>query len=99
MYDRLTADEMRAAYALCAPGVGTMSRIVRFVSFETGFSVAEIRGMSRFRPLSRARQTAMWRASQAGLSLTQIGNFLSRDHTSVLYGIRAVENRMKEQAT
>jgi len=68
----------------------TMADIIADVSRRTGVPVIEIRGLSRFKSISHARQIFMAEAYATGrFSLPQIGRFLGgRDHTTILSGIR-----------
>ncbi|MBI1682359.1 helix-turn-helix domain-containing protein [Caulobacter hibisci] len=82
-------------------GVGriTMPIVLEAVSGAYGVSVEELRGPKRQRRISLARQHAMWLMNGLPhLSLPMIGRFLNRDHTTVLFGIRAHERRVAEQA-
>ena len=72
---------------------GPMREIVAQVSRETGVAVADIMGDSRNRNIASARQRAMFIGHERGLSTSQIGAYLSRDHTSVLHGIRREKER------
>lgn len=64
--------------------------LVRDLAAERGFSVAEMTGGSRTRPVAWARQHAIWLiARETGLSLAQIGLIFNRDHTTILHSIRA----------
>lgn len=80
---------------IVCPGSAQMSEIVASVAKVAAVPVAEIMGTSRLRKVARARQLAMWHGRQAGLSYPQIGQFLNRDHTSVMNGVRRVEQLMK----
>lgn len=91
------AYEVEAArVALChAPMAGLIGQ----VSADTGVPVSDILSADRTQPIAHARQLCMWLGRDAGISISQIGRALGRDRKTVLHGIRAVENRMKEQAT
>lgn len=69
-------------------------RIVRQVASEYNVSPDDILGPCRERVFVVARQEAMRRASDEGLSLVRIGNAMRRDHTTVLHGIRAAKARL-----
>lgn len=76
------------------------SRIVIEVAIKHGFTGPEITSSRRFVPLVAARHEAMWRLSkETSMSLPAIGRKLGgKDHTTVLYGIRRHEERMRQQA-
>jgi chromosomal replication initiator protein len=88
--------------ALHAVGFGdgrhTLDEIIELVCNAYGVSREELGGRSRKQRIVRPRQTAMYlcrRYSEA--SLKEIGHQLSRDHTSVMYSIDAVEKRILER--
>ena len=60
-------------------------------------SVTDLMSKSRSRPLTQARHIAMYLTRECtGLSLLKIGEiFGGRDHTTVLHGIRKVEDEMR----
>lgn len=54
--------------------------------------VEQLRGRSRDAHLTEARHVAWWILHTGGWSLPAIGELMHRDHTSVLHGVRRVEN-------
>lgn len=73
--------------------------ILREVAAKHGFTVPEMLSARQDRKLAAARQEAMWRMSkETTMSLPAIGRRLGRDHSTVLYGIRAHERRLRERA-
>lgn len=66
--------------------------IVRDVLRGTDTTAAELRGVTRRKAVVKLRQFAMWRMSrELGWSLTQIGRYFNRDHTTALHSIRTVD--------
>lgn len=55
-------------------------------------TVADITGYSRKRHIVRARWAAAWLMRRRGMSLPQIGRHLNRDHTTIFYALRKMEN-------
>lgn len=77
----------------------TMRELADQVAFANGISVAALRGQGRCRFLAWPRQEFMYRAHvESRKSLTQIGAFLGRDHTTVLHGVRRHKERMEAAA-
>lgn len=73
----------------------TMEQISEVVAEEFGVSVAELKSKSRLRRMCAPRQVAMWLGRKLTLgSLEDIGRFFERDHTTVLYGMNRVYDRM-----
>jgi chromosomal replication initiator protein len=64
-------------------------------------STADLTSKSRSRPLTQARHIAMYLMRECtGLSLVKIGEiFGGRDHTTVLHGIKKVEDEMRARDT
>jgi hypothetical protein len=62
------------------------------VAAESGVSVDELLGRSRQKYVVWARQRAMLRLRKGGWSLPAIGRVFGRDHTTVLYGVRKMED-------
>lgn len=58
--------------------------------------IGEVLGQSRTRPAVLARWSVMRRLRNDGFSTTQIGRWLDRDHSTVIYGLR---NEAMAQAT
>jgi chromosomal replication initiator protein len=70
------------------------------VSAHFGLSPADLIGKSRSRPLTTARHIAMYLLrEQNGLSLIRIGEWFHRDHTTVMHGIRKVEQMMRARGS
>lgn len=79
----------------------TMRKIAEAVAEEYRVSVTEMRGDGRRKYIVHPRQAAMWRMWQVKrddgvrkYTLTQIAGFFSRDHTTVIHGIRRHQNRL-----
>lgn len=71
-----------------------MLRIAREFAAINGLRVADLKGASTKRPISWARQDLMALLHSKGHASTSIGRFLGgRDHTTVLYGIKASRAR------
>ena len=58
------------------------------VETDTGVRVDELVGTSRMPVVSRARHELMARLRAANWSLHQIAEYLRRDHTTVMYGLK-----------
>lgn len=70
----------------------TVDQILEAVSVTFGYSVDDLLGSSRSKPLVMARQTAMFACREfLGLSYPQIGKALNRDHTTVMHGCKKIE--------
>jgi chromosomal replication initiator protein len=82
----------------------TAQQIIRRVASKHRVGIEEMLGPTRRRPMAYARQEAMWRLRrlrrQDGaqrFSYPQIAHLLGReDHTTVIYGVKAYEQRMVE---
>lgn len=82
----------------------SMRGILASVAHAHDVSLEDLRGPSRKRRFTFPRQEAMWRIRQVRVSaggyrysLPQIGEFLGRDHATVLHGVRTYEARLAAQ--
>ncbi len=81
-----------------APRAKSVDEIVKLIARSFNVDLAELRGPSRQRKFVRPRQIAMYLSRRyTDASLKEIGNALSRDHSSVVYAIEAVEKRVVEK--
>ena len=80
------------------PWVG---RLAQAVADEWGVSAAELIGKSRQSLLIRPRFVLDWTVKQAAsdYALAQIGRLLGRDHTTIIYSIRRVNEWRKAEET
>lgn len=74
--------------------------IIREVADKYGITLQQILGARRSANIAAARQEGYWRADrECGASLPQIARAFNRaNHTTVWYGIRRHEERMKKEA-
>ena len=77
----------------------TVNRILDATADLFNFSVEQITGGSRRRPLVDARQIAMYvTRNMTDLSYPEIGRaFGNRDHTTVIHAVRKIEHHMAER--
>jgi chromosomal replication initiation ATPase DnaA len=92
---RVMQAETVAGRALRLDGISLM---VVDVAAEAGVSAAAILGPRRDKHIAQARQAVMYLARLEGHSLSDIGRAMGRDHTTVLHGIKAHEERLKREA-
>jgi chromosomal replication initiator protein len=79
------------------PRAVTVSDIQAVVAEAFGVSVADIRSARRSQQYVRPRQIAMYLARElTDSSLPRIGDGFCRDHTTVLYAVRRVAERIRE---
>lgn len=75
-----------------------LHEILRDVSFDTGLSIANIRGRQRNRPNVDARTIFSLRARDEGYSFPEIGLFLGMHHTTVVHMVQKVESTSFKQS-
>lgn len=90
---QIIRDALNRARPTALAEVRLATRFAAKVAYETGISVAAMRGPSRKSDIVRARWAAMYAMRQAGHSFPSIGRFFNRDHTSVIHAIKAMEGR------
>ena len=66
---------------------------------EAGVTVADLTGPLRFREIVVARQVLCYLLRRQGLSLSQAGRLIGRDHASVLWSLRRVADAMAAPRT
>jgi len=84
--------ETLRAQSLAAAWPGSLDAIDRLIEFETGLTLAALRGKSRARRLARPRQLGMWLARMTtSASYPAIARHWHRsDHTTALHAYREV---------
>lgn len=75
------------------PSLKTMRDIAGIVAAANGLTIKELTGPSRNRHIAWPRQRAWLLCREKGLTLTQIGRFFRRDHTTIMAGIAAAKKR------
>lgn len=81
--------------ALCAMHrVPKAEEVIDACAAAWGVTTAAIRGKARPEAIIAPRQAAMYLMRAAGLSFPAIGRALLRDHATVIYGCRVVEDRL-----
>ena len=65
-----------------------MTLLLQQVSSETGVTCDQILGDQRHRFVVDARQRLMAECHLLGYSTAEIGRFIGRDHTTVMYALR-----------
>lgn len=77
----------------------SMAGIALHVAESHGLTVEDLKLRCSVHEIAHPRQEAMWRMRQTGrFSLPQIGRFFDRDHTTVLWAVRAYERRLLKDA-
>lgn len=87
----ISQDEYRAAFGRLEYHSSLLDELAAEICTETGLTLADIRGHDRRRYFVRARQLLMFKARQAGISISEIGRFVNRDHTTVLHGVNRIQ--------
>ena len=86
---RRLLDMWEARLRIRVPHHLSMTTIAREVALRTGVPVEAMQGPSRVAWITEARHEAMYRCRhEAHCSLTMIGRYFNRDHTTVLHAIR-----------
>jgi hypothetical protein len=65
-----------------------MGMLAKEICAKHGVTLKEMRTIRRFKKLTTARQEFCWRAyDELGFSMTQVGNYLRKDHTTVVHAV------------
>ena len=62
----------------------------------SGRSIAELTSVKRDKITAQARQAVMWQAHSKGVSYSSMARFFKRDHTTVMHGVKAAAQRIKD---
>lgn len=93
----LSADDIKRCRDISNRELGIVRQIASQVAEATDVPFKAIMGVRRDARTVQARQLVMYIARREGLSLQRIGRVMNRDHTTVLHGIRAEEQRRRLQ--
>ena len=75
----------------------TLADIIRKAAKMSGYSVDQIKGECRHRPMCRVRFAVYKIAYSRGYSYVRIGRELKRDHTTVISGAKVCEEYTKRE--
>lgn len=74
-----------------------LAELVQHVVAEAyAISPKDIMAAGRHKAQAEARQVFMMLMREHGLSTTEIGRLLSRDHTTVVQGVQSIKRRLEE---
>jgi hypothetical protein len=89
-----------APVRLPSPPMPSMRAVAEAVAAKHGLTLEDLIGRSRIRSVAWPRQEAIWEVRrQTDKSLTNIGRFFNRDHTTVIHSCAAHASRMKAPST
>ena len=76
----------------------SVQSVIREVAFRTGTTPDLLKGPRRSRPLAYPRQLAFLLSASLcpHTSIVKISKEFNRDHTTVLYGIKRAQTRLRE---
>lgn len=98
---RLLASELERIHDEIISEGMSAKEIILSVAIEHNVQIADIVGSSREKPITRARQLAMWevRKRRPNLSTTQIGKIFNRDHTTVIHALQKIQKEKDAEAS
>jgi chromosomal replication initiation ATPase DnaA len=76
----------------------TTEHLVSATSFMFGVDRADLFGSNRTARVAEARQVLAWALRRANWSLESIGDFLHRDHTTIIYAVKVIERKAARSA-
>lgn len=89
----LADDDLARCAAIAEIGAGAVRPYVNAVAEATGIPAWVFYGRGKKKKIAEARQLVMYLANRGGMSLSDIGRALNRDHTTVMHGVRAEAKR------
>ena len=76
-------------------GLAKMASLLQATAAVTGIGVRDLRGTLRFQNICRARQIFFWLCRHyTSCSFPQIGNYLGKDHSTVVHGVQKVSRSL-----
>jgi len=70
---------------------------VAIVAQRYGITPSVIMSKSKCQSSVAPRQEVFWLARQAGLPWQQIANYFGMDHSTIIHGVKAVDERIKRE--
>lgn len=71
-----------------------INQITDFICRELNTDISVLRQPTRRREIRSLRQCAMYLLDKCGFGPTEIGRYLLKDHSTVIYSVKTVENDM-----
>lgn len=68
-------------------------QLVTATSFMFGVDRSDLLSSNRTARVAEARQALAWALRQANWSLEAIGEYLHRDHTTIIYAVKVIERK------
>lgn len=90
-----TREEAIAAWNCRNTGEKTMGGIFRRLAADNGVTLDDLRGVSRVRKIAWPRQQGMLECRRIGMTYGQIADYLFRDKSTIISGIREAKKRDK----
>ena len=70
-----------------------LESLLDFICKLLGVTVEEAKGNVRYAEIVRARQIYCYFAREMGFTFSKVASVINRDHATVIYGCKVVENR------
>jgi chromosomal replication initiation ATPase DnaA len=70
-----------------------LESLLDFICKLLGVTVEEAKGNVRYAEIVRARQIYCYFAREMGFTFSKVASIINRDHATVIYGCKVVENR------
>lgn len=90
-----TREDAIVAWNTRGTGEKTMGGIFRRLATDNGITLDDIRGVSRVRNIAWLRQQGMLESRRLGFTYGQIADYLFRDKSTIISGIREAKKRDK----
>lgn len=89
----LSVDDLERCREIAEAGARKVKPFVNAVSEATGIPAHLFYGRRRTAHISQARQLVYFLAHQSGISLSDIGRAMNRDHTTIMHGVQREKKR------
>lgn len=94
----LTPEDMGRCQAIAEIGIGLIKPIVNAVADATSIPPHVIYGRKKTKNINEARQLVYFLAHRSGMSLSDIGRAMHRDHSTIIHGVQREQSRRNAQA-
>lgn len=94
----LTPEDLDRCQAIAEIGIGAIKPIVNAVADATSIPPHIIYGRKKTKKINEARQLVYFLAHRSGMSLSDIGRAMHRDHSTIMHGVQREQSRRNAQA-
>lgn len=92
-----TKGEAVEAWNCRGPRETSISQIFQRIAADNGITLSQLKSAARPRHIAWPRQYGMLLCKRAGATYEQIGQYLNREHCTIMHGVKAAQKREDEK--